>query len=288
MNNDSSNQGTVPYLPPLDKFLRYGDPRRIKEKLDYLNIGVGPEHIPELIRMATDDALNNALGDSEEVWAPLHAWRALGILRAPSAIQPLLGLFARIDEDGDDWVTDDLPRALGQIGAAAMPALFILMADNSRGFGERQAAAISLKEIASQHPENRDQCVAALTDQLGKTTEKASPTVRSLNGAIISELLDLETVEAAPQMKQAFAAGVVDESVAGDWEDVQIELGLKEKRDTPSRFNNLPGPGRMPQSPFLQSGSFPDLRAINKARKKARSEAKKAKRKRMLQRQRRK
>jgi hypothetical protein len=123
---------------------------------------------------------------------------------------------------------------------------------------------------------------------LSKTTEKASPTARPLNGAIISELLDLEAVEAAPQMKQAFAAGVVDESVAGDWEDVQIELGLKEKRDTPARFRDFPRPGRMHQSPFLQTASFPDLRAMNQARKKARSEAKKAKRKRMLQRQRRK
>jgi hypothetical protein len=212
--------------------------------------------------MATDDALNNALGDSEKVWAPLHACRALGSLRAQSAIQPLLGLFARIDEYDDDWVADDLPRAFGQIGAAALPALSVLLADNSRGFGERQAAAISLEEIVCQHPENRDQCVAALTDQLSKTTEKASPTARPLNGAIISELLDMEAVEAAPQMKQAFVAGVVDESVAGDWEDVQIELGLWEKRDTPARFNDFPQSGRMPPSPFFQTASFPDLRAI--------------------------
>ncbi len=93
-------------------------------------------------------------------------------------------------------------------------------------------------------------------------------------------------------MEQAFAAGLVDESVAGDWEDVQIELGLKDERETSAKFTAFPRLRRTAesgcQSPVSNTASFPDLRAINKAQKKARSEAKKAKWKRMLQRQRRK
>jgi len=34
-------------------------------------------------------------------------------------------------------------------------------------------------------------------------------------------------------MERAFAAGQIDLSVTGDWEDAQIELGLKTKREHP-------------------------------------------------------
>ena len=52
-----------------------------------------------------------------------------------------------------------------------------------------------------------------------------------LNAFLISPLLDLGAKEAAPVMGKAFAAGRVDEDVQGDWEDVQIELGLKGDRE---------------------------------------------------------
>ena len=268
--------------------MRYGDPRERKDGVKYLTAGIGSEHVPELIRMATDENLNNALSDSPEVWAPLHAWRTLGKLRAESAIEFLLTLFRRIDEQDDDWVLEDLPQAIGEIGVSALPALSACLADTSRKLGACEAAAISVKEIGRLHPESRSQCVAILSDQLGKSREKG----RSLNGAIVSLLLDLEAIEAAPCMEQAFAAGLVDESVAGDWEDVQIELGIKEEHATSAKFTAFPPLRRMVesgcQSPVSNNASFPDLRAINKAQKKARSEAKKAKWKRMLQRQRRK
>ena len=37
----------------------------------------------------------------------------------------------------------------------------------------------------------------------------------------------MEAKEAAPLIERAFAQGYVDPMVMGDWEDVQIELGLK-------------------------------------------------------------
>jgi hypothetical protein len=54
-----------------------------------------------------------------------------------------------------------------------------------------------------------------------------------LNGCLISDLIDLKAVEAAPLMARAFEARRVDLSVAGDWEDVQVELGLLAQRETP-------------------------------------------------------
>jgi hypothetical protein len=275
------------YSSPVDTLLRRGNPGREADWPDYQAMGFRLEHIPELIRMATDEELNNAPGESPEVWAPLHAWRTLGQLRAEAAIEPLLGLFKRIDEHDDDWVLDDLPRAFGKIGPDALPALSAYLAGPERALVERQAAGQSIVEIGRSHPESRDDCVVVLVGQLDRFTENG----RSLNGSLVSLLLDLEAVEAAPVMEQAFAAGQVDESVAGDWEDVQIELGLRDKRSTPATYAAIPGFRTMSDSErqrsFLKLISTPDLKAIQKAEKKARSEAKKAKWKSLLQRQKR-
>jgi hypothetical protein len=75
----------------------------------------------------------------------------------------------------------------------------------------------------------RDECVAALTRQL----ERSPETEPTLNGFVISYLLELEAVESAPQIERAFAADRVDLTVAGDWEDVQVRLGLKRTRESP-------------------------------------------------------
>ena len=54
-----------------------------------------------------------------------------------------------------------------------------------------------------------------------------------LNTFILNALLDLTAVESAALIEQAFAANIVDESVVGDWEDMQIALGLLDERLTP-------------------------------------------------------
>ena len=48
-----------------------------------------------------------------------------------------------------------------------------------------------------------------------------------LNGGLVGELLDLEALESVSSIERAFAADLVDETIAGDWDDVQAELGLR-------------------------------------------------------------
>jgi hypothetical protein len=76
------------YQPPVERLLTYGESEPITpdDWPDYRTLGIGPEHIPELIQMATDEHLNEADAESTAVWDPLHAWRALGQLRA---VEPL-------------------------------------------------------------------------------------------------------------------------------------------------------------------------------------------------------
>jgi len=54
--------------------------------------------------------------------------------------------------------------------------------------------------------------------------------------------MEFKVVEAAPLIERAFAAEKVDESVAGDWEDVQIEFSLLAHRTKPRKPNPLFAP----------------------------------------------
>ena len=143
----------VDYSVPVSRLINVGDPRESLNHpdwqgglnwLDYqAQFGLQPDHIPELIRMATDDELHQAASDSTEVWAPVHAWRALGQLKAAEAIEPLLGLFHFVDDEGDDAVGEDLPEVMGMIGPAAIQPVAAYLANSKNllwapGFGVRQ------------------------------------------------------------------------------------------------------------------------------------------------------
>jgi hypothetical protein len=199
---------------------------------DYLALGLGPEHIPDLIRLATDDAMRwEADDDDPALWGPIHAWRALGQLHAGAAAEHLLGPLRHIDDDDDDWAGEELPAVFGLIGPAAIPALATYLLDKEHGLWARVAAASGMRKIAERHPEARADCVAALTRAL----EPFADNDPALNGSLVSDLVDLKAVESAAVIERAFAAACVDETVMGDWEDAQVALGLKMAREHPRR-----------------------------------------------------
>ncbi|MCX6843231.1 MAG: DUF1186 domain-containing protein [candidate division WOR-3 bacterium] len=216
--------------PLMEKLLALDKPEIKWGWLDCEELGIGPEHVEELIELALDEKLNRAPSDSREVWVPVHAWRALGRLRVASAAEPLVRLLHRM-EAGDDWVGEELPRVFGMIGPPAIPPLSEYLRADDHSVYARVAAVDGLGFICSDHPEVRDEVVAVLSSQLAAF--KANDL--SLNGFLISHLIDLHAVEAAPLMKQAFDAASVELFVMGDWEDAQIELGLKSAREKPPR-----------------------------------------------------
>lgn len=210
------------YRPPVKQLLAIGSAESDDEWRDYAQYGIGPEHVDELIRMATDLSLNRAPDDSREVWAPLHAWRALGQLRAERAVRPLLRL---VDEElkNDDWALEDFPKVFAMIGPAAIPALSACLSDESKDFAARSGASDSLEEIAKQSPESHDECVRLLSEQL----EKHARNDPALNGFLIVSLVDLQAREHFELIKEALLAGHVEEALA-DLPWVEVKFGLRE------------------------------------------------------------
>ncbi|MGI8687739.1 MAG: hypothetical protein ACR2M3_04090 [Thermomicrobiales bacterium] len=210
------------------------EPYRSNDWPDYLQFGIRPEHLPDLLAMITDESLDNNDPDSPEVWASLHAWRAIGQLRAPEAIEPLVSLLDEL-EDWDYW-NEETPYVFGMIGPAALPALATFFHDPSHKMYARVTAGNAIAVIGRMHPETRGEAVAVLAEGLAAYAENDP----SFNALVSTMLLDLEAVEALPTIKQVYDAAAADLAVMGDFEDVEISFGVRAARDTPRpRYNPL-------------------------------------------------
>ncbi len=136
-----------PYTFPVDQLLTLGEaPFSAYEWATYSDFGLQPDHILDLIRMETHAALHPADGDSAEVWAPVHAWRALGQLGAADAVEPLLRLLAGAEED--DRMMNDFPFVFGMIGKGAVGPLGGYLADSSNDEWSRVTASCGLAKAA--------------------------------------------------------------------------------------------------------------------------------------------
>jgi hypothetical protein len=215
------------YTDPVNRLIKYGKCHQKGAWPNYLEIGLTYEHVPELIRMGTDHKLLWADQDSVEVWAPVPAWRALGQLKAVEAIKPLIGLFGELSDD--DWASDELPEVLALLGTNAIEPLREYLLDPSNKELARATAASCLEKIGKHSLLQKEDCISILEEYLDQTNTE----VPTLNGLVIAHLIGLEASDSIDVIRKAFKSGTVDITVAGDLEDVEIELGLREKRDTP-------------------------------------------------------
>lgn len=215
---------------PIDKLLALGDPRDLgAEWPDYLALGLGREHIPDLLDLLKNYDLLGTMEDTPDFWAPVHAWRALGQLRAVEAIDPLIELLAKIDTTDDDWLLEELPEVFGLIGPKAIPALAAFLGSGKHGDVSRSCAAGGIARIGQILPERRLDCLEIITGQLRQYGRNSV----DLNGLLICDLLDLHAIESVEVIRGAFQARRVEIAIPGDLEDVEIELGLRKERVTP-------------------------------------------------------
>lgn len=268
MTDASDEHPSPPYPDPVSRLLGIGEPPRKRNTrvpagsdwLDYrATHDIGPDHVDELIRMACDPALNTSEERDAEVWGPLHAWRALGRLRAAAATAPLLALAQR--QDLDDWIATELPTVFGMTGEPAIRPIGDFLADPATSASAGGTAIAGLTEIAQRHPEYRAECIALLEQTLRRRDREDM----ELNGSAVAAVLDLKAVEAIEAVRDAFRRDAVDLMMAGDVEDVEMRLGLRKRRDTPRP---------RPTGPHAEI--FERLRSLMQARTQA-SEARKTK-----------
>ncbi|MEX2307379.1 MAG: hypothetical protein WD738_07290 [Pirellulales bacterium] len=231
------------------------------------------EHIPALISLATQWV--DAPPENEAVYGPVHAWRALGQLRAVEAVQPLLDVQDELDELDDDWYLEEFHHVFGLIGPSALETLAAYLSDNSHGEFPRGKAAAGLREIVRHFPETREQVVAILTAELARSQTDLG----SLNGFLVGDLIELAAVESAETIERAFAANIIDPTVAGDWGDIRRELGVPSLGIASDHSAGWPSIGE--RIGFVDTSA--ELRRLARERRKQHDEKRRAKAKRKQQ-----
>jgi hypothetical protein len=217
------------YQSPVSALLNCGQCDAKAEWRDYIaEFNFTEEHIPELIRMATDEELNYSEPDSKQVWAPTHAWRALAQLKASSAIKPLLPLLNNRD---DEWISGDFPTICTMVGLDSIPFLKEFLADTNNDFFARIDVVRCLTDLTKKYPETHEDHLQVVVQQL----EKFRDNDPIFNSFLVIALIDLQAVEQIDLIEQVFQADLVDTFVTGDWDDVQVDFGLKSAEEVYTR-----------------------------------------------------
>ena len=219
------------------KLLELGDPTSIGDWSIYNDLGITIEHLDELSQMAIDvDVLNSP---TDDFWAgPIHAWRMLSQLGTEKAIAPLIRALQEMSQELWDWVGEEFPTAFTNIGPSAIPALADLIGNREAVDDSRQIAVYCITAIYQKYPDIRADAIAVLTKQL-EDFENNDP---DLNGALVSDLVvDFRAIESIDVIERAFDADCVNEAFMGDWGEVQVELGLKDRSEVPEKtfFNDM-------------------------------------------------
>lgn len=270
---------TNTYTHPVAKLLKLGRPVS-SDWQDYSVLGITREEVPELLRLVQDNDLRflefpEDLPDNEDLpdwYAQIHAWRALAQLKAEEAIPAILGILHQVDDDEDDWLSSDAHLVFGIIGPAAIEPLKEYLANDNNPMYARSTTGSALAEIGNRHPEERERCIQGIASVL----EEYETNDEGLNGFLIGDLIDVKAVEQIELIKKAFEANAVDEFINGDVEDVQIEMGLLEKRLTPERPLRF---GRFAPEPDEFFAPVPKSSKVAKKEKNKRKQEKKSRKK---------
>ncbi|OPZ88184.1 MAG: hypothetical protein BWY76_00080 [bacterium ADurb.Bin429] len=219
---------TPAYDAPVDQLLKLGDPGGFREPWpNYPAMGITREQIPGLIRMASDMALIEAPVESRKYWAPLHAARALGELRAAEGVEVLIALIPYTYDD--DTLGEDLPAVFGLIGAPALPALTAFLADDEQDEMARVCAAHAFIFIASFYPDTTQRCATILFKQLMRYEQHPE----AVNTFLVGYLIDLGYTPAESLIRLVYKFGAIDEEMYGSVEEaIALLHDAKLREDT--------------------------------------------------------
>jgi hypothetical protein len=210
------------YTEPVKRLLTLGESQN--PVLNLPGLGISVEHADELIRLATDQSLITADEDDPGFWAVIHAWYALGQLQVTEAIPRLLDLNEEYPFDA--LFEDEFPQVFTLMGLPAIVKLKEYLDDTTKSQFARSNAISCLTALGKFH---RGECIDVLTNFL----KKANNAVADLAGLTVCALLELKATETINTIRDAFNRKCVNISIPGDIEDVEIAVGLRQKRSTP-------------------------------------------------------
>jgi uncharacterized protein len=208
---------------------RFSQPDPTQRDTNFSAMRLSAQEAPLLLDILLDPPL--PMGDGSDTWVSLYAWRALKSLGTPVDIASLLRTL-ELHQDST-WALDELPEVIATAGERAIaPTLAYIQSDADELV--RGLAMSVLPLVVKAHPATREAVIEQLTTLLAHQTADTA----ELNGFLVLALIELKALDSLVVMHNAYQKGIVSEAVAGDWEDVEMSLGLRKERSQP-RANDL-------------------------------------------------
>jgi len=174
-------------------------------------------HASELLRMVLDEGLRGGWPADASTWAPLHALRLLGELRAYQTAELLLALM----EDENDWLSDLLPSVWTAMGPKAAPPLWNYLEQRVAPPQWRGNVIIGLSRMGQEHKLYRREVI----DRFIKLLEESPPGDVEANSYVVHALSSLlKARQAWPAIRRAYDANKIDNRII-TLDSVRDDLG---------------------------------------------------------------
>ncbi len=182
---------------------------RPAERLVHQILQAGVAAVSPLIALATEIELLH--DDEPECFAPIHALRLLGELRAAEMIEPLLRefpleLYYQDEQLPRTW-SNEATQMIAQIGAPVADALWTIGDNSDWSVDGRGAALSALVSMTALAPELREPLVTGVRERLARCDD------RQLAGHLILALGSLGVGEVYGEVMALYRQGHVDTDV---------------------------------------------------------------------------
>lgn len=195
----------------------------------YKDLNIHKDDLPELISLVANVTLFESELE-EELWIPVHAWRILYEIEATSSVDTLISLFDKYHNC--DYASEELYKIVALLSKGSrLKELSEHLHDKSKYMSSRCIALNAIEYTANKYGSYESQCI----DILASCLNKSDGNWRTFNGLIVASLASLKAASKIDVIKKAFNDDIIELFIAGDLEDVEISLGLRKKRDTPTR-----------------------------------------------------
>ena len=161
-----------------------------------------------------------------QFFASIHAYRALASFNHSVHLAHFLELLTHPGYDDNDFFSEDIPSILAQYETAAVQPIIDILNDQDIDEITRMPLVDALEKL-TQNKIEAATIIKVLTDYL-----REKHFTRTLNAHIIASMVDLKQTDAIETIRSSYAAHLVDITMSGDLEDIEVALGLRSERET--------------------------------------------------------
>lgn len=214
----------------LARLLTLPDPlSEVGEEIDYPALAFSPQELQDMVDLLNSDFPGGAVSEIEWDHATIHSWRALGSTGEVQYLDLFLSLLRPALEIGDELFLDEFAHWVSGMGTPALAPLLHALANPDEedvAFLEQLASTLTLLTDPDEH---RDLLTTGIVPLLERQTN-----ARDLNAYLIGILLELKAVEHLDLIRTLYQENLVNVVILGDLEGVEMNLGTRTKRSTPT------------------------------------------------------